>query len=147
MSFGYRSYGKVKWTVINRPAYACVLSELLRVTTGSSWTLKRVHWFTCFTCFRCKSKVGVGSRIRFRVRACFSKACVNLCSIETSVPRISNYGSLFSSHVCPKDPNIYALMVRGSVRARNCYNNFLVRVGSGLSLGLGFVYSSISVCA
>ena len=23
--------------------YACVLSELLRVTTGSSWTLKGVH--------------------------------------------------------------------------------------------------------
>ena len=29
--------------------YACVLSELLRVTTGSSWTLKGVHWFTCCT--------------------------------------------------------------------------------------------------
>ena len=26
---------------------ACVLSELLRVTRGSSWTLKGVHWFTC----------------------------------------------------------------------------------------------------
>ena len=37
-------------------------------------------------------------------------------------------------------------MVMGSVRARNCYNNFLVRVGSGLSLCLELVYSSISVC-
>ena len=31
--------------------YTCVLSELLRVTAGSSWNLKGVHWFSCSSCF------------------------------------------------------------------------------------------------
>lgn len=46
--------------------YACVLSDLLRVTTVSSWTLKGVHWFPCFyrnaTCNICWSNYIVSEK-------------------------------------------------------------------------------------
>ena len=43
--------------------YACVLSELLRVTTGRSWTLKGVHRFTCSCCCHARA-IGTVSSAR-----------------------------------------------------------------------------------